>query len=87
MTCEVFERIDLTLGLVCAPLQDLSARFGRDADVAFIEIYAARCFLETSGIFTTFCVLTAFTTSIGERPFERSFCESISTMICRTFPP
>ena len=35
----------------------------------------------------TFCALTAFTTSRGDRPSDFSRAESMSTMIWRTLPP
>ncbi len=63
VSCEVFEFIDLTLYLMHAPLQDFHGGFGSNAYVAFIEIYAARCFPETSRIVNRLPVFTELSPS------------------------
>src|SRR5712692_4024995 len=63
VSCEVFEFIELTLYLVHAPLQDFHGGFGSNAYIAFIEMYAARCFPETSRIVKRMPVFTELSPS------------------------
>ncbi len=63
---QVFQDIELLLRFAQAPLQDFNPGFGSNTCIAFIEIYAARCFPETSGIFERLPVSTELSPSAFE---------------------
>src|SRR5260370_2742972 len=48
---QVFQCIELRADFLHPPLKNFNAGLGRNAEIAFIEIYSTRHFPETSGIF------------------------------------
>src|SRR5882724_4413123 len=57
---QVLQCVELRLCFAYAPLKDLNAGFESDADVAFLEIYAARRSLEALCIFDRLTVALKF---------------------------
>ena len=74
-----------------APLTDLTGRlfsFSTETGVPLRPtLYSVEPIFAVPEGRITLCALTALTTSVEERHLAISCCVSVSTMICRTFPP
>jgi len=63
---QVIQSVELCLCFLRALPKDFNAGFGSDADIAFIEMYAAGCVPETLGIFKRLLVSAELSLSVFE---------------------